>query len=533
MYTSKAKKLLFGNQKLIAFKTAVLLLFITVAIWASTVYFPFITIDYEAYLNIARKYSEGYFWNALNAYWSPLISWLLIPFFWVGANPHYSFKAINIIAGIAILLLFYRFLEKFKVSEITKVALIPILPVFLVYFGLESTTPDFLMVFCWMLYLYYFISESRNPIILGIIAATAFFCKNFFLPFFFAHFVLVLLYQFFIERKVNSRSLLFFAKTTFVFLLILGVWATFLSVKYGKLTLNSSSRYNSWYISPDGYKPHFAYETSLVAPFDTEAIFAWEDPTYYPVEARNPFKTKADFEYQIGVWKYNWEVLKYMFRYFSYFSFGILFFAIYGFWVFRKDQHYFTLNSAIWVYILGYFLIFIEERYIWPAYFLLLFFVFLIADKILEKYINGKQWLKIVILLVVCISFLKSPVMLFNYTKNYIGANKYLFTFSEEIAQEFDLKGKKITSNNRYDQMGLIAFNERAYYYGEFKKNSPDSTHYQILKQFEIDYYFHFYCDEAAGDDCTKTTIPSYLNNLELVKHDEMLKVRVYRLKSI
>lgn len=532
MHSNWLSKKLPQKSDLSLFKYIIVLLYLALAGWASIYYFPFITIDYEAYLNIARKYSEGNFKDALNAYWSPLISWILVPFFCIGANPHLSFKVINILLGAGILLLLFRFSEKFKISTITQIIFYPTVAVFLIYFAIETTTPDFLMVFCWLLYLYYFISENKNPYLLGILAALAFFCKNYFLPFYFAHFILIIIYQLFIDKTNWKANFLFFTKTSIVLIFILGIWASFLSLKYEKFTLNSSSRYNSWYISPDGYKPHFAYETSLVAPFDSNAIFAWEDPTYYPVIARNPFMSKEEFNYQIGVWKYNWEILKYMFRYFSYFSFGILIFALLAFWKFKKDNNYFAINSAIWIYIMGYFLIFIEERYIWPAYFLLLFLVFAITDYLLKTYLNNKNILQITILVIISLAFLKSPYMLYSYTKNYVERNKYLFTFCEKIASEFDFNQKRIASNNHYDKIGLLAFEQKSFYYGEFQKNSPDSTHLAILKQFDIDYYFHFYCDINNDNECNNVSIPSYLDNLILLKEDDILKVRIYKLKE-
>jgi hypothetical protein len=36
--------------------------------------------DASAYLTIARKYNAGDFHNAVNGYWSPLLSWLIAPF---------------------------------------------------------------------------------------------------------------------------------------------------------------------------------------------------------------------------------------------------------------------------------------------------------------------------------------------------------------------------------------------------------------------------------------------------------------------
>jgi len=52
-----------------------------------------------SYMNIAKQYLDGNFWDAVNAYWSPLISWLLIPFMVAGIDAPLATKILSVIVG--------------------------------------------------------------------------------------------------------------------------------------------------------------------------------------------------------------------------------------------------------------------------------------------------------------------------------------------------------------------------------------------------------------------------------------------------
>ena len=54
------------------------------------------------YINIAHSYMSGNFYGSINDYWSPLLSWLMIPFLYFGHTPVtalYSIKIMSLILG--------------------------------------------------------------------------------------------------------------------------------------------------------------------------------------------------------------------------------------------------------------------------------------------------------------------------------------------------------------------------------------------------------------------------------------------------
>ncbi|MDV7402594.1 hypothetical protein RZS08_64830, partial [Arthrospira platensis SPKY1] len=42
--------------------------------------------DGISYISLAKKYVSGDYTHAVNAYWSPLLVWMSIPFYFIGLN---------------------------------------------------------------------------------------------------------------------------------------------------------------------------------------------------------------------------------------------------------------------------------------------------------------------------------------------------------------------------------------------------------------------------------------------------------------
>jgi hypothetical protein len=83
----------------IEFKHAVL--FITLILYSclslSLFDYERVTGDATLYLSIAQKYVNGDFVNAINGYWGPLLSWLMVPFLLFGSSHLFSDKKFNFI----------------------------------------------------------------------------------------------------------------------------------------------------------------------------------------------------------------------------------------------------------------------------------------------------------------------------------------------------------------------------------------------------------------------------------------------------
>src|SRR6185312_696097 len=80
-----------------------------------------IDADGIAYIQEARQYVWGNYFTALNGCWSPLISWILIPFLKLGIDPVLCCKYINGVLGAASLFSFYSLTQKFYINSKIKV----------------------------------------------------------------------------------------------------------------------------------------------------------------------------------------------------------------------------------------------------------------------------------------------------------------------------------------------------------------------------------------------------------------------------
>ncbi len=64
--------------------------------------------DAFQYISIAEKIAAGHFSLALNGYWSPLISWLIVVPVFFGIDGIIAFKALQILIGLFALTAWFR-----------------------------------------------------------------------------------------------------------------------------------------------------------------------------------------------------------------------------------------------------------------------------------------------------------------------------------------------------------------------------------------------------------------------------------------
>ena len=56
--------------------------------------------DGVSYVSIAKKYFVGDYAHAVNGLWSPLIIWLLVPFYYLHIEPTLGFKILEMVIGL-------------------------------------------------------------------------------------------------------------------------------------------------------------------------------------------------------------------------------------------------------------------------------------------------------------------------------------------------------------------------------------------------------------------------------------------------
>ncbi len=334
--------------------------------------------DATSYFSIAYKYAHLDVRHAVNGYWGPMLSWLLVPAVWLHANLIISAKLISLVAGLATLVLTYTFMINRGVNRLLANIVCVILGVLLITVAMTSITPDVLMTFFFVLYAFSLVNFTVKPtntkaVGLGAIGAALYFTKGFGFYFFIAVTLAVMIWQSWNkkhDRRVLKRYLLLFA----VFAVIAAPFITVISVKYCHLTINTAGNFDRNLYGPaSGGTQYPMVVQGPFAPPNGSATSVWEDPTpltpLIPGYGWNPLGSAHNRSYFIhSVLGNNFNRALQAVK-----TAGLL--VVLGFFVMglgclrphklRREYAVFTLISA--TMILAYSLVYLEARYIGAA----------------------------------------------------------------------------------------------------------------------------------------------------------------------
>lgn len=364
---------------------SVLILVLTTYVAISLILIPYykylVNGDAIAYISIANHYLSGNLSYAINGYWGPLYSWLLIPFIyvWPGeVQTLLSARILAVILGIFTIIGFKLLIDKFDLeSKIKILTLVSSLPIIL-YFVFNDPTPDLLVV-CLLIYYLNTIMDSRYRskvymgLFSGLFGALAYLSKSYAFFFFIIHFSLTNIYyirSFPLKRKIIAKN---FALGLIIFFIISGAWIGAISAKYGYFTIGTAGSYNHAKIGPESKGNPIDYE-GLFQPPNPYAISIWEDPTYLNIKKWNPIESSENIKHQIAVFSNNLLILVFMLESFSILSLLIIVLGIILYFkTSRESKRQLTvLLGTIILYLGGYSVILLEARYIWLVYLLLL-----------------------------------------------------------------------------------------------------------------------------------------------------------------
>ena len=249
--------------------------------------------DAVSYLTIAQKYRAGDFHNAVNGYWSPLLSWLIAPLLCLGVAPEVTAKCLQIAIGAGVLSIVWWLGKRLQLSEVVRVLTTLCLVPAVVMYALSDTTPDLLVAGLLLAYLGVVIGADypRSPwqgAACGLLGALAYLAKAYAFPFFLSHFIAVSGYLF-LRRRSSGEELRRLAAGTaaglLVFALLAGGWAGLISRKYSRITIGTTGAYQ-FSLSNRGHPTEVG---GLYPPANASAVSAWEDPS----DLRGPTRNTA------------------------------------------------------------------------------------------------------------------------------------------------------------------------------------------------------------------------------------------------
>lgn len=430
--------------------------------------------DTISYFQIARLYSTGEFNQAINAYWSPLLSWLIAPLLLVGFDPFTAFKFVNVLAGFGLLYWSSGILTCITSEYKTRWAALICILILALEAQVSSFTPDFLSA-CLLTGFLNSIFLNRPLSVRILLGGALIFTKSVFLPV-----ILILLaIRFFIPEKENRRVLITTAAGIIAMAL---VWSVFLSLKYDRIILNSSTAYNlDLSLKRNGI--HYNSTAGLIKPEQYGMLFSWQDPTYYPtppVPLNYPgIKTRLEE----NVFR-----LAYFFPYTSVWPI-VLLIPLCAFFIIpvHDKKIMLFLFLCITLCLAAYLLFIPENRYFIAPQFIFIVLCFYSAEKLFASFPVVFAGL----LIVLSFSLLKQAWI---SAKNYSGQQAYLsakYSDAQKISAVVkDKKIERMASNSHGEganTMSYASFLSGVKYYGELGYFMPAKDQYNDLKKTNID----------------------------------------------
>ena len=347
--------------------------------------------DSLQYINIAHHILDGRLTLAINGYWSPLITWFLAPFILIFNDGIIAFKYLQMAIGVFVIRKWLIFLVFVDVEEKWKRVLGFVIFPFIVSYSLLNLTPDLLFVgilFALIIELIRWLDKQTDGSSLGKLGALLFLTKSFGLPLF------IFLFCFVIWMKDERIPKITLKKILLPFGTVAGLWIILLSIKYGKITVSESAKFNFTYeVAPTvGKQVQLpVLGNGLLKPANDFAISAWEEPASQI--ALTPLDPFHDFSFYISVVNRNLQSI-YFHDFRNQLGWVFVFFLIV--YLIRKKSHEVI---PLWIKIsllvictmyFGYSLILVHERYIWICTLHFIPMIFFFIDKIFASFLSTR-----------------------------------------------------------------------------------------------------------------------------------------------
>ena len=259
--------------------------------------------DAIAYMRVGDYWASGNLEFAINGYWGPLLSLLMVPFLWLGIEPLIAGKLVMLISS---LVFFHgsQFLTRsagFRLLDelIIAVVLALLLPVWMT----RQLTPDLLVSGLAIYAISFGISPKwlncrRHAIGSGLFWGLAYLAKAVALPFGILTSLLLALCWRFTALKYRVLAWKQFAFSFGIFVAVSLPLIITLSIKYGSATFSTSGRIAHAIVGPDNDNPApHPFGNTVYIP-ESGRVTAWEDPSKMEYQYWSPFENNEKLTHQ-------------------------------------------------------------------------------------------------------------------------------------------------------------------------------------------------------------------------------------------
>lgn len=239
--------------------------------------------DTVAYISVAQAWAAGRVDQAINAYWSPLISWLNVPLLWVGVDAVWAMNLVQYATVLAAGLACNWLMAGMGVGTRIRVPLVAGAMVISTRWSLMVRSPDLLMGVVAVAYLAWTVDPRnrmtiRHGIYVGVLGGLAYLAKAYALPMIAAHLILLTTFRAIANRNQRTHAITHGLSGFAAMMLMVTLWAIPLSIQYGHVTVGSTGQYSHRINGPQS--PDHPMHTDGLLPLPhANAYSVWDDPT--------------------------------------------------------------------------------------------------------------------------------------------------------------------------------------------------------------------------------------------------------------
>jgi hypothetical protein len=332
--------------------------------------------DATSYFTIAQKYAHFDFRHAVNGYWGPLLSWMLVPAVWLHLSLILAAKCLIALMAIAVMTIVYWFLLSRKADKTLAILGSVLIGINLLGSIAWPISPDlllamFITIFAVLMITFVGRPHARLAGVIGAVGALMYFSKGFGFYLFLAIAGGFALWQYRVEKKFRPVVVRYLPMAV-VFMVLVVPYIAVISAKYGHLTISTVGSFDRNMFGPVAKGVDYPMQSQgpLAPPNDT-AISVWEDPTLLtplvPGSGWSPLKNRKNFNYMTNsIIGHNLDTTyKAILDFGPVAALGALLLVLY---VFRKKfpykAEYVVLTAISVTMVLGYSLILVESRYL-------------------------------------------------------------------------------------------------------------------------------------------------------------------------
>ena len=261
--------------------------------------------DAIAYMRIAEYWSSGNLGFAVNGYWGPMLSWLMVPFLWLGVEPLLAGKLAMLISGAIFFHGSLFLVRSVGLRLVDELIVAWVLALTIPGWMSNHVTPDLLVAGLMAFALGQAVSPDwlanrRRALGTGATWGLAYLAKAVALPVGVVVSVLLALCWRLGQAENRQAAWRQLGVSLGLLALLATPWITVLSLKYDKPTFSTSGSIAHAIVGPGYDKPAHPFGSTIYKP-EPGRVTAWEDPSRMDYDYWSPFASGENFSHQLSL----------------------------------------------------------------------------------------------------------------------------------------------------------------------------------------------------------------------------------------